>query len=140
LNETQKVAESQAASLFEAYRRQPGVTLPGGDCHAAALDFVTFCQAAGANAHHVFVEFDRGRNVVEHYMAWFPDEQVVYDLAPQNVMSPDFVALLARRSLTGPAEGATHVVYTPQDLLRRQWRIGMNGLGWTSLDPGAIQV
>ncbi len=127
------MSQSQsAAQAFEDYKNTPGVQLPGGDCFEAAKGFVTFCESRGLRVYHIFVEFDRGKNLVEHYMAWFPDELVAYDLAPQNPFDYD--------EPTGPkpAVDATHVVYTPKQILELGWRIGMNGLGWPGCDPGAV--
>ena len=135
------VPTSDAATAFEAFKQETGISLPSDDCHASALLFVNFCLERGIPAEHVFVEFNRGRQIVEHYMAWFPEEQLAYDLAPHNAFKGcglrEQLAFESQGAI--PAADATHVVYAPWQIRRLNWVCGMNGVGWPGLKPESLE-
>lgn len=129
--------KSAAAEAFERFYQMGLILLPATDCYASAEAFCDFCRSEGLHAEHVFVEFKRGSSIVEHYMAFFPDEQVAYDLAPQNGFKdqPPHVENYLKTLGAIPPEGTTHVVYTPARLAEFRWALGMNGQGWPGLLP-----
>lgn len=119
MSSTPTAVPATAAEMFEQFRvfaAENGIALPHPECYPASAKFVAFAQERGLDARHTFIEFDRGRDIVEHYVAWFPKERVAYDLAPQNA-DPQL-------------QDATHKVYTPEAVAAKGWRQGYDGIGW----------
>ena len=128
--------ESVSAQALARCLQQTSLTLPAADCYESSQTFVEFCREQGIPAEHVFVEIDRGRQIAEHYMAFFPEEQLAYDLSPQNAqrLPEDFDPFIAmRHDPNGDTSPKSHVVYTPEQLREKGWRLGMNNSGWPGL-------